>query len=56
MWAAQRRVRNTTETLTSRWIGRLPPGDYRVVIDREGVRSEHPLRVGRADVQERYRP
>jgi hypothetical protein len=40
----------------SHFAGHLPVGDYRVVVDRGGSRSETGLQVGRRDVRLRLRP
>ncbi|MFN3241655.1 MAG: hypothetical protein ACE37K_09105 [Planctomycetota bacterium] len=40
----------------SHFAGHLPVGDYRIVIDRGGSRSETGLQVGRRDVRLRLRP
>lgn len=40
----------------TRWEGCLPPGDYRVVIERSSGRREQGLAVGRQDIDLRLRP
>jgi hypothetical protein len=56
VWVDGHRVRNRDATTPQRWLGWLPPGVHRVVIDRKGTSREHVLRVDRTNVSERYRP
>ena len=56
VWVDGRRVRNRDAVTSQRWLGWLPRGVHRVVIDRNGTRREHTLRVDRTNVRERYRP
>lgn len=56
VWLGERRVRGRAEPAPQRWAAWLPPGIYRVVIDRNGVRKEHALQVALRDVSLRLRP
>ena len=56
VWVDGRRVRNREAKTTQQWLGWLPTGVYRVVVDRNGAQREHVLRVERRHVRERYRP
>jgi len=56
VFAGEREVRGRPRQPQQRWLGWLPPGDYRVVVERSAGAREHALRVDRADVQQRLRP
>ena len=56
VWVDGRRVRNRDAKTSQQWLGWLPPGVHRVVIDRNGTQREHLLRVEHMRVRERYRP
>ena len=56
VWVDGRRARNRDAKTSQRWLGWLPPGIHRVVVDRNGASREHVLRVDRVLVSERYRP
>ena len=56
VWVDGRRARNRDAKTSQRWLGWLPRGEHRVVIDRNGTCREHVLRVDRPVVRERYRP
>ena len=56
VFAGDREVRGRLRLPAQRWLGWLPPGDYRVVVTRPSGAREHALRVDRADVQLRLRP
>ncbi|MFY9343638.1 MAG: carboxypeptidase-like regulatory domain-containing protein [Planctomycetota bacterium] len=56
VFLGERRVRGRDEVFAQRFAAWLPPGDYRVVVDRNGALREHPLAVARTDVTVRYRP
>lgn len=56
MWRGDRRVRGREERFAQRWAAWLPPGDYRVVVDRNGVEQEHPFVVAERDITLRLRP
>ena len=56
LFVGSKRVLPPVPERSSRWQGWLPPGDYRVVIERGNVRREHDFVVLRADVRLRLRP
>ncbi|MCU0867327.1 MAG: hypothetical protein MUC36_26385 [Planctomycetes bacterium] len=56
LFAGPRRVRAPEAGRGSQWSGWLPPGDYRIVIERGSAWREHDLVVGRSDVRLRLRP
>lgn len=56
VWSGHRRVRGREQRFAQRWAAWLPPGDYSVVVDRNGVEQEHPLVVAAQDVTLRLRP
>jgi hypothetical protein len=56
VWHRGQRVRGRDEPFAQRWAAWLPPGGYRVVVDRNGVEQEHQLVVGSRDVTLRLRP
>lgn len=56
VWVDGRRARNRDAVTSQRWLGWLPRGVHRVVVDRSGTSREHVLRVDRTSVRERYRP
>ena len=56
VWLGPRRVRGRAERFNQRWAAWLPPGDYRVTVDRNGEVREHPLPVATRDVTLRLRP
>jgi hypothetical protein len=49
-------VRSYLDEGSQRWSAHLPPGDYRVAVDRKGRVTEDYVRVDRANVQRRLRP
>lgn len=49
-------MRSRERRLPQRFLGWLPPGDYGLVITREGVTAERSLRVDRRDITLRLRP
>jgi hypothetical protein len=56
VWVDGRRVRNRHPKASQRWVGWLPPGVHRVVVDRDGTQREYVLRVDHTNVSARYRP
>lgn len=56
VFAGDRKVRSLSAKFCQRFRSYLPPGDYRVVIDRDGKRSESKLKVARRDIRLRLRP
>jgi hypothetical protein len=56
VFAGQRAVCRQPEDKAYRWAAHLPPGDYRVTVERPGHFREHALCVDRADVTLRLRP
>jgi hypothetical protein len=52
VWVDGRRARNRDAKTSQRWLGWLPPGIHRVVVDRNGASREHVLR-GRPRARER---
>lgn len=56
VFAGQRAVCRQPDDKAYRWAAHLPPGDYRVTVERPGHFREHALRVDRADVTLRLRP
>jgi len=56
VFAGEQRVRSHEVNGCQRFRSHLPPGDYRVQIDRGGVLREHALVVGRDDIHLRLRP
>lgn len=56
VFAGDRPVASLATGHASRWQAYLPPGDYRVTVDRQGVVREHAIVVARADLRLRLRP
>ena len=56
VWVDGRRARNRDAKTSQRWLGWLPRGVHRVVVDRNGTQREHVLQVERMYVNRRYRP
>ncbi len=56
VFAGDRRVRAFDQQQSHRWQSFLPPGDYRIVVDRQGRIREEFLRVDRTNLQRRLRP
>lgn len=56
VFAGEQKVRSLPTKFWQRFRSYLPPGDYRVVIDRGGARSERKLKVARRDIRLRLRP
>lgn len=56
VFAGELRVRSLAVKGQQRFLSFLPPGGYRVVVDRAGKPREHTLVVARQDVQLRLRP
>lgn len=56
VFRGEQKVRNNADGGCQRFLSFLPPGDYRIVIDRGGVKTEHALRVDRRDIRLRLRP
>ena len=56
VFAGEQKVRSHPVLGCQRFLSHLPPGDYRIVIDRGGQIREHSLLVPRQDVRLRLRP
>ncbi len=56
VFLGEQRVRGRAQTFSQRWAAWLPAGDYRIVIDRNGVVREHTVKVAGADQALRLRP
>lgn len=56
VFAGPRRVRSRPEAQAQRWSAFVPPGEYRVVVDRNGDVREQYVQVARRDVALRCRP
>ena len=56
VFAGDQQVRSHKVRGSQRFLSFVPPGDYRVVIDRKGTVREHSLVVARQDVRLRLRP
>ena len=56
VFAGEQKVRSHPVLGCQRFLSHLPPGDYRIVIDRGGQIREHSLLVARQDVRLRLRP
>jgi len=56
VFAGEHRVHNGADGGCQRFFSYLPPGDYRIVVDRGGDKREHALRVDRRDIRLRLRP
>jgi hypothetical protein len=56
VFACDRFVFGGEQAPGQRWSGWLPPGNYRVIVDRGGDVREHALHVDRAAITMRYRP
>ncbi|HEX5052962.1 MAG TPA: hypothetical protein VFZ65_14400, partial [Planctomycetota bacterium] len=54
-WGA-RSVASVDNTRPWRWYSFLPPGEYRIVVERNGVQKEQLLHVARENLQLRLRP
>ncbi len=56
VFAGTVRVRGRDDPAAQRWAGWLPPGEYRVAIERAGVTRERIVTVGETDLTLRLRP
>lgn len=56
VYAGDRRVRSFPVEQPQRFEAFLPPGDYRVVADRDGALREYTITVGRGTLRLRLRP